>query len=160
MQKEKWLHRSVPRVMVSLLKRRSPNVRATPWPTREVPTSFLLQFKRALPPVLSEEMSAIVDGIGHTEKISFVDMNNIVAPRRGLVEKWNSSARDTPALCSAINIKIWFHGIRRGVKRSARYFQIVGVTRSRTYTIYFTGESATDACQPHNEESGKQTAVV
>lgn len=52
----------------SLLKQRSPNARAMPWPTREEPTSFLLQFKRALPPVLSEEMSAIVDGIGHMEK--------------------------------------------------------------------------------------------
>ena len=37
-------------------------------PQESVPTSFLLQFKRALPPVLPEEMSAIVGGIGHTEK--------------------------------------------------------------------------------------------
>jgi len=90
---------------VSLLKRRSPNARATPWPTREVPTSFLLQFKRALPPVPSpEEMSAIV-GIGHTVKSLSSIWIIFVGPRRVVVGKWNSLARDTPLLCSRTNFK-------------------------------------------------------
>lgn len=145
-EKEKWLHRSVSRATVSLLKRRSPNVRATPWPTREVPTSFLLQFKRALPPVLPEEMSAIVDGIGHTEKS--LSSIWIISSLRAAESSGNGILWHATHLYSVprLTLKFDFTGIRRGVWISKREERraVFSDRYAIAYTIYFAGESAAE----------------
>lgn len=82
-EKKMVTHRSVSRARwSSLLKRRSPNARATPWPTREEPTSFLLQFK---PSHLSSQKKCqqrLSDEESSTGRnLLLVDMNNIVGMR-------------------------------------------------------------------------------
>lgn len=126
-----------------------------PWPTREVPTSFLLQFKR--PPTCPprRNVSDCRRNRAHGE-ISFVDMNNIAGPRRDIIGKWNSLARDTPVLCSPINFKnlISRTDLRRalsGTRTEERrdtlrssILRAVPYLPAHIYFVRIAGESATE----------------